>query len=994
MYLTQKITKECVRERDRDRVLFYETIKHLQTRTLRAVIFGENLNHHTNMKSRILPLFSFLLIGAFLISSCTQQQTEFSVDYEKFTLDNGLEVIFHKDDSDPVTAVALTFHVGSAREIEGRTGFAHLFEHLLFLESENLGKGGLDKMSSRIGGSGANGSTSRDRTNYFQTVPKDALEKMIWAEADKMGFFINTVTEAVLAKEKQVVKNEKRQGVDNQPYGHASYVVDKNLYPEGHPYSWQVIGSLEDLQNATLQDVKDFYNKWYVPNNATLVIAGDFDSEQAKEWVRKYFDEIPPGEEIEPLADQPSSLDQSKKLYYEDNFARLPELRMVWPGVDLYHDDAYALDILTQLLSDGKKAPLYQVLVEEEELTSNVFMRSGNSEIAGEISLISRAYPGTDLNEVAAAVDEAFSQFEEEGFTDEDLKRIKAGIETDFYNGLSSVLGKAFQLAQYNIFASDPGYINEDIQKTLAVTKDDVMRVYEQYIKDQDFVATSFVPEGQTDLILEGSEQAEVQEEEIVANAEGEQFEMPEETEYERTPSSFDRTVEPPYGEAPTAAIPNVWETELANGLEIYGIENYELPLVEFEITLKGGLMLEVPEKVGVSNLMANLMTKGTANKTPEELEEAIDLLGANISVNAGRQSLTIRGNALARNYEKTMALVEEIMLEPRWDEREFDLAKQSTLSQIAQQSANPNSIASNTFNKLLYGEDHILSYNSIGTTNTVEDITLSDLKAYYNSYFSPSVANMHVVGALDESEVITSLSTLTENWDSKEVEIPEFDLPEAPVSSTVYFYDVPDAKQSVLRFGYLAMPETHPDFYKATIMNYKLGGGGFASRFTQELREGKGYTYGIGSGFSGSEMAGPFTISSGVRTNVTYESAALVKEILEQYPETFTDEDLENTKSYLTKSSARQFETSGSKLNMLANISSYGWSPDYIRERQETVQNITKEEIQELAQQYADPGKMIWLVVGDAETQMDRLEQLGFGEPILVNEYFEEGDR
>lgn len=945
------------------------------------------------MNSRILSLFSFLLITAFVVSSCTQNQTEFSVDYEKFTLDNGLEVIFHKDDSDPVTAVALTFHVGSAREIEGRTGFAHLFEHLLFLESENLGKGGLDKMSSRIGGSGANGSTSRDRTNYFQTVPSDALEKMIWAEADKMGFFINTVTEAVLAKEKQVVKNEKRQGVDNAPYGHASYVIGKNMYPKDHPYNWQVIGSLEDLQNATLQDVKDFYNRWYVPNNATLVIAGDFDSDQAKEWVHKYFDEIPRGEEIEPLPDMPVSLLETKKLYYEDNFARLPELRMVWPGVDLYHEDAYALDILTQLLSDGKKAPLYKVLVEEKELTSNVFLRSGNSEIAGEISLITRAYPNTDLDEVEAAVAEAFTRFEEEGFTQADLDRIKAGIETGFYNGLSSVLGKAFQLAQYNIFANDPGYINQDIQKTLAVTKEEVMRVYQQYIKDKDFVATSFVPQGQAELALEGSELAEVVEEEIVANAKGEQFELPEETDYERTPSSFDRTVEPPYGASPDMKVPDVWEAELANGLNIFGIENYELPLVEFEITLKGGLLLEEREKVGVASLMADLMTKGTANKTPEELEEAIDELGASIRIFSGRESITIRGNTLARNYDKTMALVEEIMLEPRWNEREFELAKQSTLSQIAQQSANPNSIASNTFNKLLYGEDHILSYNSIGTTNSVEAITLDDLKEYYNNYFSPAVANMHVVGAIKQNKVIASLNDLNERWENKPVEIPDFELPEAPEQSQVYFYDVPDAKQSVLRFGYLALPETHPDFYPATVMNYKLGGGGFASRFTQELREGKGYTYGIGSGFSGSDMAGPFTISSGVRTNVTYESAALVKKILEQYPETFTDEDLENTKSFLLKSNARRFETSGSKLNLLSNISSYGWSPDYLKEREEIVKNMTKDKIRELAETYANPDKMIWLVVGDAKTQMDRLEQLGFGEPVLVNEYFEEGN-
>jgi zinc protease len=219
-----------------------------------------------------------------------------NIEYNKFVLDNGLEVVFHVDRSDPVVAVALTAHVGSARENQSRTGFAHLFEHLLFLESENLGKGGLDKMSARIGGSGANGSTSRDRTNYFQTVPNNALEKMIWAEADKLGFFINTVTEEVLAKEKQVVKNEKRQSNDNRPYGHTQYVIDKNLYPEGHPYNWQVIGSLIDLQNSTLQDVKDFFKSWYVPNNVTLVIAGDFDEAEATAWVHKYFDEIEAGE--------------------------------------------------------------------------------------------------------------------------------------------------------------------------------------------------------------------------------------------------------------------------------------------------------------------------------------------------------------------------------------------------------------------------------------------------------------------------------------------------------------------------------------------------------------------------------------------------------------------------------------------------------------------------------------------------------------------------
>jgi zinc protease len=561
------------------------------------------------MKSLRLKIGLSLLLPLFVLSACSETTStaepkdEFKVNFEKFTLENGLDVVFHQDDSDPVVAVALTFHVGSAREKTGKTGFAHLFEHLLFLESENLGKGGLDQLNARVGGSGANGSTSRDRTNYFQTVPSDALEKMLWAEADKLGFFINTVTEAVVAKEKQVVKNEKRQSNDNRPYGHANYVIGKNMYPEDHPYNWQVIGSLEDLQNATLADVKDFYNRWYVPNNCTLVVAGDFDAEQAREWVEKYFAEIKKGEEIAPLEKRRADLSAIKKRYYEDNFARLPELRMVWPGVEVYHPDSYPLQILASLLTEGKKSPFQQVIVEEKQLSSNVSASSRNSELAGEFYLTIQAFPNTDLDQVQTGVEEAFARFESEGFTDADLNRIKAGLETGFYNGLSSVLGKAFQLAQYNIFAGDPSYINEDIKRTMAVTQSDVKRVYEKYIKGQPYVATSFVPKGQVELTLDGSEKAAVEEEKIVQGRADESFVLPESVAFEPTPSSFDRTVEPPYGKAPQIKVPELWKGELSNGMKVFGIENEELPLVQFNIRLKGGLLLDKPDKVGVANM-------------------------------------------------------------------------------------------------------------------------------------------------------------------------------------------------------------------------------------------------------------------------------------------------------------------------------------------------------------------------------------------------------
>ena len=933
-------------------------------------------------------LLSFFVLVAF--SACKQNETkettpEFKVDFEKFTLDNGLQVILHVDRSDPVAAVALTAHVGSAREKENRTGFAHLFEHLLFLESENLGKGGLDQMSARIGGSGANGSTNRDRTNYFQTVPKDALEKMIWAEADKLGFFINTVTEPVLAKEKQVVKNEKRQSVDNRPYGHTSAVINSNLYPEGHPYSWEVIGSLEDLQNATLADVKEFYRRWYTPNNTTLTIAGDIDVEQTKAWVKKYFDEIPRGEEIPKMEKQPVSLKNSKRLYYEDNFARLPSLTLTWSGVPEYDKDSYALSILTDYLSNGKKAPLNKVLVDNQKLTDNVSFYQYNSEIAGQIMLNVTAFNQVDLDAVANAIEDGFRDFEMNGISEADLKRIKAGQETEFYQGLSSVLGKGFQLAQYEIFAGDPGFINQDVKNILAVTTEDIMRVYNTYIKDKNYIATSFVPKGQIDLVLDNSQLANIVEEKIIEGAE-ESFDPSIAATYEKTPSSFDRSVEPPYGKSPELNIPTVWKKELDSGIKVFGIENNEVPLVEFEIQIDGGLMLENINKIGVSNLMASLMTKGTKNKTPEDLENAIESLGANIYAYATEENIVIAGSTLSKHFDATMDLVTEILLEPRWDETEFELIKQSTISNIQRQQAIPNSIAYSQFTKLLYGEDNILAYNSSGSEDSVESISIVDLENYYNTNLTPKLTNIHVVGAISKTAVVEALNKINTTWEPKDVAIPELAMPLYPEESTVYFYDVPGAKQSVIRFGYPALKATHKDYYPASVMNYRLGGGSFASQLTQELRESKGYTYGIRSRFDGTANKGEFVISSGVRSNVTYESAALVKEILENYGKNYNDEDLEVTKGFSIKSSARAFETLGAKLNMLTNISNYGYSDNYAKQQEELVKAMTVEDIKALVEKYIKPNQMIYLIVGDAATQLDKLEALGFGKPVLLN--------
>jgi len=919
-----------------------------------------------------------------LVTGCftsKQDNAEFAVEFEKYELANGLDVVLHVDRSDPVAAVAMTFHVGSAREIEGRTGFAHMFEHLFFLDSENLGQGGLDRLMTRVGSS-TNGSTNRDRTNYFETVPIDGLEKTLWAEADKLGFFINTVTESVVAKEKQVVKNEKRQGVDNRPYGHQNFVLDQALYPEGHPYRWQVIGSLADLDAATLEDVKEFYRRWYGPNNATLLVAGDIDVEQTKQWVEKYFGEIPAVESPERPAPPTVSLTSSKRLYHEDNFANLPQLAMAWPTVPQYHADSYALDVLAEILSDGKRSPFYQVIVEEEELAPAVSMNNGSSELAGRFVLQIRAFPDTDLDAVHESVLQSFSRFEEQGVQSIDLQRVKAGFETAFYGRLSSVLGKAFSLAQYSIFAGDPGYASEDLERTLAVGAEDVQRVYELYLKDHLFVATSFVPRGAVDLALEGSVVANVVEEPIVQGSEAD-VQVERRDELERTASVIDREVEPPFGEAPALAAPDVWRREMANGLRVFGIETREVPLVQFSIRIDGGLLLESPDRVGTANLLSEIFTAGTAKRTPEELELAIQSLGASIEAGVGSESFVINGSTLARNFDETMALVREIILEPRWDKQELELARGRVLNRIRQNRASPFSIAADAFRRLLHGE-HILGRNLLGEEVVVENLEMEALQAYYTTALSPSAATIHVVGAVSPDLVMNTLAPLAADWIGAAAEIPT--TLSSSVEPGLYFVDVPGAKQSILQIGYLALAETDDEFYPAVVANYRLGGGGFASDFTQVLREQKGYTYGISSSFQGSIRPGPFAIGSAVRSNVTFESLALIKLMLESYGASFDEEDLDATQGFLLRSNARAFETSGAKLGLLDGMSAYGFPADYVLAREAIVRDMTIGRIRELADQHIDPRQMIWLVVGDAETQLARLEDLGIGPATVVS--------
>ncbi len=927
----------------------------------------------------VIPLFLAIETNA----AGLKTGEKFSVEFEKYTLSNGLDVILHPDKSDPIVAVAIQYHVGSNREKSGKTGFAHLFEHMMFQESENVPQDQFFRKIQNAGGT-LNGGTSKDGTLYFEVVPRNAVEMVLWMEADRMGYLINTVTRAAFANQQNVVQNEKRQNNDNRPYGHAGYVMDKNFYPEGHPYSWQVIGEMEDLFNATIEDVKQFHAAWYVPNNATLVIAGDFDPVEIKKMVERYFAEIPSGNQVEDMKPVPVTLQGTKKLYHEDNFATTGQFTMAWPTPEQYTPDSYALTFLGQLLSSGKKAPLYKVLVRDKQLTSRVGAYNSAQELTGRFQISVTANSGISLADVEKAIYEGFALFEKEGITGNDMERIKAYLETSIYNQMSSVLNKSFQLARYNEYAGDPGFLTTDLASMQAVTAADVMRVYEKYIKNKPYVATSFVPKGKANLVAEGSVKAGVVEEKITEALEVKLDASAEEETIARTPSKIDRSIEPAAGPDPLVTLPKIWTGKLANGLRVYGINNKELPLVNYTFTLEGGHLLDPADKPGVAAFVAAMLTEGTRLRTPEEMEETIELLGAGISVNAGTENITISVNSLARNLVKTMSLVEEILLEPRWDEVQFNLIKTRTINNLRRNAANPTYLANAAYKKLVYGENHPMSSDLEGSPESVASITLDDLKDYYKKTFSPSVATLNIAGDASSKEVKKATKNLVKRWKPFQVEVPRVVLPEPPEESKIYFVDIPGAKQSVIQVGSPAMTRTSADFFPATVVNYKLGGS-FNGILNLILREEKGFTYGARSSFSGGKNYGEFIASSSVRSTATLESVEIFKNEIEKYLKNISNEDLQFTKNALIKSNALAFETLRAKLGMLSDISNYHKPFDYVRTEENFIRSLTPEMHRDLAQRFIRPGNLYYVVAGDAETQLKELGKAGLGEPVLL---------
>jgi len=907
-----------------------------------------------------------------LVEKVTRKGQELVIPYEKYLLPNGLTVIVHEDHSDPIVHVDVTYHVGSAREQVGKSGFAHFFEHMMFQGSDHVADDEHFKILSESGGT-LNGSTNRDRTNYYETVPSNQLETALWLEADRMGFLLDAVTQKKFENQRSTVKNERGQNYDNRPYGLVYEKTSAALYPYGHPYSWTTIGYLDDLNAGTLDDLKNFFLRWYGPNNATLTVGGDVSPAQVLKLAEKYFGPIKRGPAVEKMKLPAPVLTKDRYISYEDNI-RFPMLSVTFPTVPNYHPDEVPLDLLAEIIGKDKNSILYKNLIK----TQKAVQASAShpcTELSGEFSFTVLPYPTQSLADMEKLVREALLEFEKTGITDDALTRFKVSYETDLINSLASVSGKTSILANYQTLNGQANYLPQDLKRYQAVTRDDVMRVYNKYIKNKPAVILSVVPKGKSADIAHADN--------FTVDKSGYQ---PGKDQYAgltyvKAKDDFDRSKRPAAGANPVIKVPPFWKDQAGNGIKVIGAKSDEVPMVTLLFAIKGGHRMEAgnPDKAGVSSLTADMLNEASQKYTAEDISSQLNKLGSQISFGSSANQMTIWVQSLTKNLDATLALLEERMLSPKFDQADFDRLKKQKLEGIANQKTQASLVASNVYNKLLYGDDNIMSLPTVGNATTVGSITLDDVKAFYKENFSPSLTNLIIVGDVEQKQILPKLAFL-KKWAATKATLPADLKPVAIEKTKIYLVNKDKAAQSEIRIGYIAMPfDATGDYYKSSIMNYPLGGA-FSSRINLNLREDKGYTYGASSYFSGSEYAGPFTAAAGVRSNVT-DSAVMefIKEIKNFNSTGVTDQELAFTKSAMGQSDALKYETAYQKANFLNNIITYNLDQDFVTKQTTILKEINKDEINALSKKYLPMDKMVIVVVGDKELVKPGLAKLGY---------------
>ncbi len=885
------------------------------------------------------------------------------INIKQYELKNGLRVVLHHDKSTPVVAVNLWYHVGSKNEVTGRTGFAHLFEHMMFQGSKNYDSRFFTPLQEA--GGIVNATTDEDRTYYYNLVPSNFLELALYMEGDRLSGLLEAMTQEKLDNQRDVVKNEKRQRLDNVPYNSVFERIQDIMYPKGHPYNWLAIGSMEDLTAASMDDVKSFFRQYYVPNNTVLVLSGDFDEKQARGWIEKYFGGLAKGAEIKrPNVQQPKLDGEIRKTYEEA--VPLPRLYMVWHSSPQYSADESALDILSAILSNGRTSRLQSNLVFGKEIAQSAGAGNNTSEIGGMFQIQVTARPGKTLNEIEKEVNAEIEHLKQTPPTAEEVSRAVNGFEASAIFGLQTVLGKGGQLSAYAGYLKQPNFFQADLDRYRKVTPADIQRVANNYLTKNRLVINYLPGKGDTKINPDANRPTSVKEKEVNA---------------ERLAEQTARLPKP--GADPKLTLPPIEKAKLANGLEVWMVRQTELPIVSMNLVVKSGATFEPEGKNGIASMTANLLDDGTKNRSAAEISNSLQSIGAFMGANPGWDSTNVALQTLTKHLDSALDIYADVVTHPSFPENELEGLRRRTLGGLLQQKSNPGAISNAVYNRVLYGE-HPYSKNLSGDEQTVKTIKRDDLVNFYESVYRPNNSTLIIVGDISRNTLLPKLEKAFAGW--KEGEVSDGEIPNvAPMDKTgIYLVDKPGAPQSVVSIGQVGVSRDNPDFFAVQIMNSILGGSG--GRLYMNLRETKGYTYGASSNFQFRRGAGPFTAGANVQTSVTKES---VQEFLKELNGIrgaipVTQKELDAHKQRLIRLYPAGFETVGQISNQLSNLVVYGLPDSYFNEYIAKVGAVRIEDVNRAANKYLDPSKMAIVIVGDRKEVEPKLKELGFSVTIL----------
>ncbi len=899
--------------------------------------------------SKILSLFVIFI----LMTGAAFAQDLLELQFEKYTLDNGLQVILHEDHTIPMAAVNVWYHVGSKNEMPGRTGFAHLFEHMMFQGSENHDTDyfiPLQKIGAQV-----NGSTNKDRTNYWENVPSDQLKLALFLESDRMGYLVPALTQEKLDNQRDVVKNEKRQG-ENRPYAKSRKMLLELMFPEGHPYRWTVIGSMDDLSAASKEDVSDFFKLYYAPNNASLCVAGDFDPAEVKQWIEEYFGTIPPGRPVDRLTGWTPTLDGERRALAEDT-VQLPRLYMQWHTPGWYHPGDAEFDLLAGILGSGKTSRLYQTLVYDLQIAQDVRVNQSSRELSGVFGITATAAPGHDLAELEEVIDRELAALLKKGVTKKEVDLARTRFEAGFVRGLQRVGGfggKADRLNRYNVYTGDPGYLEQDLERFRAATAKSVNAYTRRYLDLERRAVLHIVPQGslkEMDVAVDRGS---------LPGSTGEMSFTP----------------------------PVIQTATLDNGLELYLVEKHELPLVEIRLNVMRGWASDPVDKPGTAALTADLLDEGTAGMDALEISETVESLGARLNTGSFFDGSFVSLNVLKSQVKPGLDLMSKVALKPTFPEAEFERIRQSYLGRQQQESRQPRQQALKEFQKRIFGEGHPYAqpFSGSGTRESLAALTRDELAAFHETYFKPGNAAIVVVGDLDLNQAVAAVSKAFGNWAPGVSPAP--DVPPVPSydGPRIIVIDKPGAEQSFIVGGYSGLSRKDPEFQAFQVANTAFGGQ-FASRINLNLREDKGYTYGVRSRMVGFRNGGIFLVTAPVETPATRASVEeLIGEMSDiRGPRPMTDTEILDSRNRLIMGFPQQFQTYGGVAGRLGTLLLYDLPLDDWRTFEDRINGFTAAVLAEVIGTQIDPDRMVWVIVGDWEVIGEELKTLNLGEIEVI---------